>query len=495
MLRFPPAFENQSLTGPACCAGALTWPALSRWKGSQGLPRLTALAGSAQVEVMTSETDTFHGELRRHSPTTCKFAEFLQAAAPTRDSPRGAATASFAAPAGGDTGDTGWPAEAPAVAGSAGAFPPAASGLQASANMLWPGKAGQPAAQSKSSAETAALPQSSLPPEATSLEPGGGNARPGRQRPARASAELPRPHKRAKTRTAAPNSGASQLAQELLRDSPEPGGENARPGRQRPARASAELPEPCKRAKTGTAPGISASQLQQESLGDITRNGRSGAQPAATRFTKPSSQQGNHLHDDSSSSSSGPSSADWSAQATAAHDQATLGGHIAAAGVVQAQGGQQSRLGPHLYLAQATISRCNSSTDKASGLNGLWQDFSVPRALEGVQVSQTNLWMSLRWEPKTLREQQAALPYAWCRIAAWQSATPRLVAWQPACLPPSRGRVWQSKDYCCVESSMLQPALTGMDCRRKQNAATACVGTRDPSFCTAVGCCLTFALR
>ena len=386
---------------------------------------------------MTSETDTFHGEIHRHSPTTCTFAEFLQAAAPTPDSPREAATASSAAPASGDTGDTGWPAEAQAVAGSAGACPPAASGLQASANMLWPGKAGQPAAQSESGAETAALPQSSLPPEATSPEPGGGNARPGRQRPARASAELSEPRKRAKTRTAAPDSGASQLAQELPSDSPEPGGENARPGRQRPARASAELPEPRKRAKTGTAPGMSASQLQEESLGDITHNGRSGAQPAAEQSATPSSQQGNHLHDDGSSSSSGgPSSVDWSPPAAAAHDQTTLGGQVAAAGVVQAQGGQQSRLGPHLYLAQATISRCDRFTDKAPGLSGLWQDFSVPQALEGVQVSQTNLWMSLRWEPKTLREQQAALPYAWCRIAVWQSATPQLVAWQPACLPP-----------------------------------------------------------
>ncbi len=344
----PPGFQSQLLTAPACCAGALTWPALSRWKGSQGLSRLTALAGSALVEVMTSETDTFHGELRRHSPTTCTFAEFLRAAALTPDSPWGAATASAAAPAGGGSGDTGWPAGPQAQAGSAGACARAVSGLQAVKNMLWPGTAGQPAAQSESGAETAALPQSSLPAEDTSPEPGGGDAR---------------------------------------------------PGRQRPARASAELPEPRKRAKTRTAPGIGASQLEQELSGDSAQNGRSGAQQAPDRSSTPSSQQGTHLH---GSSSSGP--AFRPLQTAAAHDQTALDGHIATADGMRPHGGQQSRLGPHLYLAQATISRSNRFTDEAPGLSGLWQDFSVPWALEAVQVSQTNLWMSLRWEAETLRE-------------------------------------------------------------------------------------------
>ena len=215
-------------------------------------------------------------------------------------------------------------------------------------NMLWTGTAGQPAAQSESGAETAALPQSTLPAEDTSPEPGGGDAR---------------------------------------------------PGRQRPARASAELPEPRKRAKTRTAPGIGASQLEQELSSDSAQNGRSGAQQAPDRSSTPSSQKGTHLH---GSSSSGP--AFRPLQTAAAHDQTALDGHIATADGMRPHGGQQSRLGPHLYLAQATISHSNRFTDKAPGLSGLWQDFSVPWALEAVQVSQTNLWMSLRWEAETLRE-------------------------------------------------------------------------------------------
>ena len=362
-ITFPPAFDSQSLTAPACCAGALTWPALSRWKGSQGLHRLTALAGSARVEVMTSETDTFHGELRRHSPTTCTFAEFLQAAALSPDSPRGAATASPAAPAGGGSDDTGWPAGPQAQAGSAGACPRAASGLQTVKPKLGPGKAGQPAAHSESGSKTAALPQPSLPAKDASPEKGRGDARPGRRRPARASAELPGPRKRAKTRHIS---------------------------------------------------GFGASQLEQEPWGDSARNARSVIQQAAERSATQSSQRDHHLHNDSGSSSSGSTLAtDRSPQTAAADDQAAPDGPIAAADVKQAPGGQQPRLGPHLYLAQATIPRCSRVADEAPGLSGLWQDFSVPRALEAVQVSQTNLWMSRRWEPKPLREQQAALPGAW----------------------------------------------------------------------------------
>ena len=31
-----------------------------------------------------------------------------------------------------------------------------------------------------------------------------------------------------------------------------------------------------------------------------------------------------------------------------------------------------------------------------------------------------------------------------------------------------KGRIWQSKDWRCVDSSMLQPALTRMVCRKKE---------------------------
>lgn len=53
------------------------WPAIRKWKGSEGRRYMKEVAGGQEIKVMCSQNHAFYGAIERHRPLTCTFDEFV----------------------------------------------------------------------------------------------------------------------------------------------------------------------------------------------------------------------------------------------------------------------------------------------------------------------------------------------------------------------------------------------------------------------------------